>query len=76
MPTDLDRLLDLLAKSPRGELSTRLHQIHNISEDAMTTAYERGYVTMEIEPIRNVEHPPVRLFITKAGKALRKLADA
>jgi hypothetical protein len=76
MPSDLDRLLDLLASTPRGELSTVLHFAHHIPEAVLETALSRGYVTGVVEPIKNVRHPPVRLRITASGMALREFARA
>ena len=76
MPNDLDRLLDLLADRPNGELSTVLHFSHGISEEALTDAMARGYVSGTLEPLKNVRHPPLRLRITQSGAALHKLADA
>lgn len=69
---EVEHLLQLLAASTRGELSTVLHSVRGVSEAAMATAIERGLASGTIEPLK-VAHPPVRLTITELGLTFLKV---
>jgi hypothetical protein len=73
---DLERLLEVLADRPRGELSSVLHQVVKIPAGVLEDALARGLVAGTIEPLKGIEHPPLRLTITRQGRALLDIVRA